>query len=55
MELETDTIAKGAVRVDEQYSEVTLSATVPTGMGVNSKKAKAARALNTTAVSGEIP
>ena len=29
-----DTIAKGAVRGDEQHAEVTLSATVPTGTGI---------------------
>ena len=34
-----DTIAKGAARGDEQHAEVTLSATVQTGMGANSKKA----------------
>ena len=49
-----DTIAKGAVRGDEQHAEVTLSATVPTDMGASSKKAKVARGVNTLTDGGNV-
>jgi hypothetical protein len=49
-----DTIAKGAVRGDEQHAEVTLLATVPTGMGASSKKAKVARGANTLTDGGNV-
>ena len=49
-----DTTAKGAARGDEQHAEVTLSATVPKGMGANSKKAKIARGVNTWTEGGDV-
>jgi hypothetical protein len=49
-----DTIARGAVRGDEQHAEFTLSATVPTGMGASSKKAKVARGVNTLTDGGDV-
>jgi hypothetical protein len=49
-----DTIAKGAVRGDEQHAEVTLSAIVPAGMVAGSKKAKVAREVNTLTDEGDV-
>ena len=49
-----DTIAKGVAILDEQHAEVTLSATVPTGMGVDSKKVKIARGVNAMTDGGEV-
>ena len=49
-----DTMAKGVVRVDEQHAEVTLAATVPTGMGASPKKAKIARGVKTLTDGGDV-
>ena len=49
-----DTVTKEAMRGDKQQPEVTLPATVPTGMGTSSKKAKIARGVDTMTDGGEI-
>ena len=47
-------MAKGVVRDYEQQAEATLPATVPTGMGASSKKAKIARGVKTLTDGGDV-